>query len=141
VVRIVAVDTGLTWIVLVRINGRHIGTIALRIWKKSMTAKAEKPACIYGKRLRVIRVVDCRAVTVLTLDDSVRRREIFFDLFFMAFPTIFFSPIFDLEIFPIVDAALPVKTVGEISTVHAEVGRNNIRSDNQENSHGAYSHK
>jgi len=129
---IVTVVTKFAWVVLIRINGWHIGPVALGIWQVSVATQAEKSRECCRQLLDLFRVIYGGAVTVLALNNAMGGGEVLFDLLFVAFPTILLALVLDLEGLPVIDIAFAVETVGKILSIHPKVGGNHGRSDDQE---------
>jgi hypothetical protein len=128
---IVTLDTGGVDVMFVGIDCFYSGARVLGVRQRGVTTQAQFPTGVDRKCFRVVRVVYGRPVAVFALDQPMLGTICLLNVFLMTFLTVVPAFIFDLELFPLIDIAQTVKTVGETFTVNPEIIRNYEVPDEQ----------
>ena len=100
---------------------KQLTSSTIGVFEPGMTPKAEFPACVEGKKLFVIRVINGWAMTVFTFDRFMGRRIEHQHVFFMTFNTGLSSPVLNGKVFPFLYVAQAMIAIGEVPAVNSEV--------------------
>jgi hypothetical protein len=112
-----------TGIVFIRVYTRQIFSLAGRIGQVGMASQTEGSVCVDSQRLRIVRMINCRSVTVFALYDGMRRFKNSFYVFFVTFLTVFPAAVFNLEMLPVFRGGEAVKIVGKGAALfNSEIG-------------------
>lgn len=110
-----------TRIVLFRINAPDIRPSARGVWEREMAPETERPAPVDSQLRRIRWMIDCRAMAVLALNDSVRSFIDAVVLVGMTILAVFFPLILYLEILPVFFIPLAVPAIHEPTLLYAEI--------------------
>jgi hypothetical protein len=109
----------------------EFATVGVGQFELGVTSQAELTGRVQGQEFHFVRVINARAMTVLTLDVDMTGRIELADISSVTLDANLTALVFHRECFPLVDIAESVIAVGEISTVDAKVVRHEEDSCNQ----------
>lgn len=118
-------------VMVCRINGREIRSLARWIWQARVTSDTQGSAPVDYQLLRFFRMIQRRAVTVFTLNDLVLGTYVLLIIIFMAVAAVFLGLILDLEGLPVILIAPAVETVHKTPFTDDKVPGNNKMSCDQ----------
>jgi len=104
---------------------------AVRIVEKSMASKTMLSRRVDRQRLDLIRVISGVAVTVFAFNRFMGRTVQGADVFLVTLNAVLPPLVLDRKVFPLLNVAEAIKTVGKILSVNTEVVRNEEQARHQ----------
>jgi hypothetical protein len=119
--RVMALDTFIATFVPSIFNTHEFAASTIGVIEKCMASQAKLSGRIQGKKFLVVRMIDGRTMAIFAFDRRVTGGVQSGYILFMSFNTCFPARVFNRKIFPLLDIAQSVITVGEVPSVNSKI--------------------